>query len=248
MLAKEITSLQHPLVKHLKKLRDNGAYRKEEKKLLITGKKLIEEVSQKIPINILISTEESSRIHPTLHVLTTLPILKKITGLQESDGFAAEISMPELPMPPNMKYLLILDQIKDPGNLGTLLRSALALGFEGVFMTKGTVDPFNEKAIRAAKGATFFLPMQTLPMEDIFVFLREKKFSLYIADIHGKMADSVSFTPPLALVLSHEASGVSPKMKKQGTVITIPMSPLSESLNVAISGGILMYIMTRDLS
>ncbi|MEI6241859.1 MAG: RNA methyltransferase [Chlamydiota bacterium] len=245
MITKEIRSLQHPLIKHWKKLRENSLYRRENKKILISGKKLIIEISQKFSIDVLISTENINPIPALLHVQTTLPIIKKITGLQEPDGYAAELTLPEIPLPPDMKYLLILDQIKDPGNLGTLLRSALALGFEGVFITNETVDPFNEKVLRAARGANFFLPIQTLSLTEIFTFLQKKKFSIYIADIEGKSADQVAFNPPLALILSHESEGVNPKIQKKGTVITIPMSPFSESLNVAISGGILMYIMTR---
>lgn len=236
VFTKKITSNHHPLVKHWLELRTNRAYREEKGRVLVSGKKMVEELS----VTTLISLEPSE-IPAQEKYEVTEAILKKITGLQTPDGFAAEVCLPP-PQNLNQKsHLLILDQIADPGNLGTLLRSALAFGWEGVILTPGTVDLFNDKALRAAKGATFFLPYARMSVEEI----AQLKLHFYTADVEGESIEKASFQKPLALILSSEGHGPAFWAEKGGKKITIPMNEKVESLNVATSGAILLYRMKK---
>lgn len=240
MLEKKISSLQHPLVKHWEKLRREKNYREEKGALLIAGEKMIREFP--FPLRTLISLQAAPLMAEQRYFVTEA-ILKKITGLETPDGFAAEV---ELPLPQDVGHcrrLLILDQLQDPGNMGTLLRTALAFGWEGVVATPGTVDFFNDKALRAAKGATFRLAYSWKTPEEIALLSREKKWDVWVADLTGKDLETIPFHLPFALVLSSEGEGVNAWARKLGKAISIPLKRGVESLNVAAAGAILLYTM-----
>jgi TrmH family RNA methyltransferase len=235
MVTKKITSLQHPLVKHWVDLRTLRTYREETQRVLICGKKMTSE----LPIDTLITLDPSTEIQAKETYLVTEPILKKITGLNQPDGFAAELSLPPPQNLKEKKILIILDQIADPGNLGTLLRTALALNWEGVILTPHTVDLFNDKSLRAAKGAHFYLPYQRMTPEEIL----QLNLHFYTADLGGTSLEKARFQTPRALILSNEGQGVSNWSKQKAERITIPMNAHVESFNVASSGAILLYAM-----
>ncbi len=243
MLTKKIISLQHPLVKHWVQLRLERPYREEKKRVLLMGEKTIRELSKKIFIHTLISLEPSPEIPAEERIVVSEAILKKATGLEQPDGFAAEVSLPDPQDLCDKNYLLILDRISDPGNLGTLLRTALALNWEGVIFTPGTVDPFNDKALRAAKGATFLLPYARYDSDQIAALFQKNKIHAFTADTEGKPISQLSFPPPIALILSSESHGPGSWSEKMATRLTIPMGPNVESLNVSSSGSILLYAM-----
>lgn len=244
MIPRHITSLQHPLVKHLVKLRQDKEYRQEENAALISGTKLVNEIAKHSTIKILIATQGYPGIEAEETVIAPLEVLKKITGLQNPEGIAAVVNLPKSPDLKNYDKLLVLDQLSDPGNLGTLLRTALALGWEAAFLTTGSADPFNEKAIRSAKGATFRLPLRTGSWSDLKSLLQGKQ--IFVADLQGQTPDTLDRQKKIALVLGNEARGVSPEAKKIGTLVSIPMTSQIESLNVASAGAILMYILKRE--
>ncbi|HLB52932.1 MAG TPA: RNA methyltransferase [Chlamydiales bacterium] len=237
MLAKKISSLQHPAVLHWSRLVQTKAYREEHKSLIITGEKLVKECAKRKILKSFITTFENHFLPAEETYLVTPEILKKITALPSPDGYAAEVFLPPPQDLSNTKYLLILDQIFDPGNLGTLLRTAFALGWEGVALTPGTVDLFNDKALRAAKGATFLLPYTQATTEEIASWPHQ----LIVADMDGKGLTKSDYSPPLALILSHESKGAAlwPKSLK----VAIPMRKEAESLNVAAAGAIFLYEM-----
>ena len=244
MQAKEITSLQHPIVKHLVQLRTDRAHRLESGTALISGNKLIEELASYAPLKTLIIEKNYT---PEVEIpakeifIVTAEMMKKISGLQSPEPLAAEIL---LPPPANLKgkqFLLGLDGINDPGNLGTLLRTALALGWEGVFITKGSVDPFNEKALRAAKGATFHLPLCYGDLKELNQLIESNNMHVYLADMRGEPIEKMTIKSPILLLLGSESHGIQSSLKKQFQSVSIPMNKKMESLNVAIAGAILMY-------
>jgi len=236
MLAKKLTSLQHPHVLHWAQLLKSRPYRHEAGSVLVSGEKLVRELA---PVKRLICLEEAPDIPAEERYIVTDSILKKITGVEAPDGFAAEIPLP----PPqdifSLKTVLILDRIADPGNLGTLLRTAYALGWDGTAMLPGTVDLFNDKAIRAAQGATFRLPYAALEPESFGSW----KGAFYVADMDGAPLSELKLDSPRALILGNEGQGISPWAEKLGTKVRIPMRPGAESLNVAAAGAILLYAM-----
>lgn len=235
MLPKNITSLQHPLVSHWNFLRKERPVREQEKQVLITGETLVRELADQIVA--LISTDEKPILRAKEHFIVTPEILKKITGLEQPDGVAAIAKLPE---PQNLREknaILVLDQLADPGNVGTLIRTALAFGWEGVITTPGTVDLFNDKALRAARGATFRLPYMQMSQEELTQTVQGK--NPLLADTEGTSLDEVARVPPAVLILSSEAHG--PQSWTRGIrKVSIPMRGI-ESLNVGVAGAILLY-------
>ncbi len=242
MSSKTISSLQHPIVKYFVELRKERAAREQAKEVLLAGEKLVRELSQTKSLSILMTLEERPDIKAKEKYLVSAEILKKVTGLVEPDGFAASLAMPEEVNLEGAQKILVLDQLRDPGNVGTLFRTALALGWEGIWLTPGTVDPFNDKAMRAARGATFWLPFAWKDKKEICDWAKRKGASLYIADLHGEPIDTLSPRTPAALILSSESHGAG---DWPSTPITIPMQEHVESLNVASSGAILLFALRK---
>jgi len=238
MLAKEIKSLQHPIVKTFIKLRTSRKFRYAQKKIVITG---IKQIKEKKILEVLLTKKESPFSFSAKETFfVTDAILKKVTGLETPEPVAAIVSMPNWSSLEEGKWILGLDGINDPGNLGTLLRTALALGWEGAFLTDTCVDPFNEKALRAAKGATFSLPLKMGTPDELLQFIERKKMIAYIADMKGKPLKEISPSSKTLLILGNEAQGVSKNLKAHFEKICIPIKAI-ESLNVGAAGAILMY-------
>lgn len=245
MVAKEITSLQHPLVKEAVRLRLNRKEREQSGHILLSGKKMILDLAATYPIDTLFFTETpTNQLRAKTVFRVSSEVLKKICGLEEKEGLAAIVPMPAPQSLSEKTHLLILDQISDPGNLGTLWRTALALGWGGIWLTPGTVDPFNDKALRAAKGATFHLPYERVTPSQVKQWLNTKKATLFTADLEGTPLFDVDFkTEPLALLLSNEGKGPSNWSSSFSKKVTIPMTGTIESLNVASAGAIFLYAM-----
>lgn len=242
-----ITSAQNPLVKTLFKLRTNHDFRREEGAVVLEGATLIEEISRVVaPRKVLVShpevIPENLKMFP--FQLVTEEIIKKIAGTLHPEGILAELPLP-LPQKFNKpKRILVLDHVSDPGNLGTLLRTALAFAWDGVFLIKGGCDPFNDKVIRSSKGALFYLPYQEGTWEEAKALIAEHSLIPIAADIQGTPLENFKIPERVALVLGNESQGLSKEIRKACTAVTIPMSGKMESLNVAVAGGIIMHAMT----
>ncbi len=247
MIPKEISSLQHPLVKHWVRLRTSSSYRRRENALLATGENIFPELAVSHTFRRIL-VQKGSSTPPSLpceeYIIVTEEILKKITGLSQPEPIVAEMPLPRPADLVSAERLLIIDRIADPGNLGTLLRSALAFGWDGVFFLEGSVDPFNDKAFRASKGALFRLPFSEGDEEDLEQLIAKKKWVVLGASMEGRPIESTpSYTPPFMLILGSEASGLSSFSKKRAELLSLPMKGEMESLNVAVAGGILMYLL-----
>ncbi len=241
-MTRSLTSLQNPIVKHLVRLRKESSYREEHETLVMEGLKPIQEVSSHI-INLFYTDAYASLVKDLQgeHWEVTDPILQKISGMTQPEGVVAEVKRPPFLPLNNEHYVLALDGINDPGNLGTLLRTALALGWEAAFFLPGCCDPFNEKALRAARGAQFKLKMSEGTVEELSQWTKEHQVDALAADISGKPFDNIPNQPKRLLILGNEAHGIGTEVKKFSSPITIPMAGNMESLNVAIAGGILLY-------
>lgn len=240
MSTREITSLQHPFVKEWVNLRLDPHFRNEKEKVLITGYKLAIELK---PDLLIVQKDHPipKNLHPKELFFVTEAILKKITGMPHPEPIAGILQMPKEESLAGKQFILALDQITDPGNLGTLLRSALALGWQGAFLTEGSVDPFNDKAIRAAKGATFRLPLRLGSNEELLELIASEKWPVFVADLSGKNLKTLLPPSKALLILGSEGQGISPVFRGRFESVSIPMSGKMESLNVAAAGAILMY-------
>jgi len=141
------------------------------------------------------------------------------------------------------KPLLILDQIRDPGNLGTILRTAEAAGAGGIFLLKGSVELLNPKVVRSTAGSVFRFPVFTDQRPTSLIDdLKQAKVTVFATDVDGQLFREADFTAPHAFLLGNEAFGIDPEvLKLADQTITIPMEDPVNSLNVAVAAGILLY-------
>jgi TrmH family RNA methyltransferase len=147
--------------------------------------------------------------------------------------------------------LLVLDRLRDPGNAGTILRTAAAAGVAGVVALGGTVDFLSPKVLRAAMGAAFRIPLVEddgeCPRDIISRLSACGLRTLAASPRAGKPCYQADFTGPLAILVGNEATGVSPELEEAaGELVSIPMSGHAESLNVAVAAGILLYEAVRQ--
>ena len=245
---KKISSKTHFYIKHLCKLVTDKSYRKKTNSIVLLGEKIAKESTDKCKIKSLIVSDKKYLIPSFLKkfklreeniYFVSKPVMQKIWKMSSCEEIALEIEKPSEQVLKNEKYLVVLDKIKDPGNLGTLIRTAHGLNWDGVIITENSVDPYNDKALRAAKGSTFSIPLFFKKTQDV---KKMKNFNFFIADIKGTKINEINFPKPLILVLSSESQGCS-SWTSGFTKITIPMKKDIDSLNVAVSGGILLFTM-----
>jgi len=229
-----ISSKKNPIFTHFSKLISSASYRYCCQSAVISGDILIQEISSFLPIKTLISHQEIS-LKAEKSFICPPSLLKAMTKLPSIQGALAEIALPPFVSLSSKKKIALFDTITDPGNMGTLIRSAKAFGIEGVHITKGSCDPFNDKVIRSSKGAVFSLPISYEP----FTPLDTSPFKILLADMGGKSCHTLSPSSPFCIVLSNETRGLDPKWN--GEKISIPINKGVESLNVGVAGSILFY-------
>lgn len=144
--------------------------------------------------------------------------------------------------PADARRILVLDAVQDPGNVGTLIRTAAALGTWGTVALPGTVDVWNAKVVRSAMGAHFHYPAMQASWETLRDFCTRRDFALWGADMGGVDVAAVPTPARCALAVGNEGSGLSPHVR-EGLVqcVSLPITPVVESLNVAVAAGILLY-------
>jgi TrmH family RNA methyltransferase len=149
-----------------------------------------------------------------------------------------------------LDFVFIPDAVRDPGNLGTMLRTAAAAGVGAVFLPPGVVDPFAPKVVRAAMGAHFRVPVYPLSWEEIHNHLNAYALRVYLAAAGaGQVYTQADFRSPLALIIGGEAEGAGQQARQLAAeYVHIPMSGDVESLNAAIAGAILMFEVVRQRS
>lgn len=227
-----ITSLENQKVKILLKL-DTSKNRKKEKKFIVEGKHLVDEARKKGVLLEAYSLEEKDG-----YIALSKEIMKKICN---TDTVVTEIGLCKIVESTTLSdKLLILDGVQDPGNMGALMRSAKAFGFDTIIIGNGSCDIYNDKVIRASQGAIFKLSFIHADLLEII-----PKLSIY--DVYGTNVvngielDNVEKKNKMAIVLGNEGNGISKEvqeiLKKN---IYIPMSN-TESLNVSVAGSIIMY-------
>ncbi len=175
-------------------------------------------------------------------------ILRAACETENSQGIAAVLKLPELSGTdlPAYDFVLIPDQMRDPGNLGTLIRSAAAAGVQAVYIPPETTDPFAPKVVRAGMGAHFRIPIFSMSWEEI----KNRTAGLTIA-VAGAEGNSdiwnTDFRTPLALIIGGEAEGASVSARDLANiVVNIPMTGKIESLNAGAAGAVIMFEVVRQ--
>jgi TrmH family RNA methyltransferase len=142
--------------------------------------------------------------------------------------------------------VLVLDAVQDPGNVGTMLRTALALGAAGVVALPGTADLSNPKVVRGSMGALFRLPCVAVDADELALWAGSHDAALWVTDAAGEPVPRAPRTAPVLLVVGNEGAGVSESMTARSAHrVGIPLAPGAESLNVAVAAGILLYEVLR---
>jgi TrmH family RNA methyltransferase len=156
-------------------------------------------------------------------------------------GILGVFPWPDLPIPPDPGLVFVADGWRDPGNLGTVIRTAAAAGVALVALTSGTVDPYNPKTLRAGMGAHFRVPMRSFDWPTLAQ--RFPDHPIYVADAAGDQPyHTIDWTRPALLAVGGEAHGISPAARAlPHTTIYIPMAPGAESLNAAVAASLLIY-------
>jgi len=176
--------------------------------------------------------------------------LAALADTQTPQGVLAVASIPRATMDrltpgTGRSTLLVLDAVQDPGNFGTMVRTAEALGAAGVLVLPGTVDPWNAKAVRSAMGSSFRLPIVPADWDTAGPWLRDHGFAVLVADAAGDPLGEVR-PDRAALVLGNEGAGVSPATQIHADrTVSVPLRGRAESLNVAAAAAILLYELLR---
>lgn len=139
--------------------------------------------------------------------------------------------------------LLVIAGIQDPGNLGTILRSAEAFGAAGVLLGEGTVSPFNSKVVRASAGSIFRIPWAKIKMQQAISVMQERNIRLAATSSHkGTVVHEAKLAPPLAIFIGNEGAGVAKDLiSKMDEILVVPHTPQVESLNAAVATSIVLY-------
>jgi TrmH family RNA methyltransferase len=179
--------------------------------------------------------------------------LDGLADTEQPQGIVAVIeargrTLDEIPTPTGA-VLLVLDAVQDPGNVGTMLRTALAFGAAGVVALKGTAELTNPKVLRGSMGAAFRLPAAAADHDEFLAWARGRGLELVVAAADGAPLERRRRGPaPLGLVVGNEGAGVSPALAAVAARrVAIPLAATVESLNVAVAAGILLYEVTRDV-
>ncbi|MFD1335261.1 TrmH family RNA methyltransferase [Oceanobacillus iheyensis] len=241
-----ITSIKNEKVKSWKKLHR----RKERLKtntFLIDGIHLIQEaLKSNWVIQELIVVEgyelpNDAKDVPVAYVSEN--VLKEISQTQTPQGVIAVVEMNIPKVQEDNNLIILLDAIQDPGNMGTIIRTADAAGVDAVVLGDGCVDIFNDKVIRATQGSIFHIPIYTATLEQEIHMLQTQGFTILATALH----DAVEYTEvsdhnKVGLILGNEGAGIAPSiLNKANKRINIPIYGKAESLNVGIAAGILMY-------
>lgn len=173
-------------------------------------------------------------------------VMKALADTVSPQGVLAVVPFVELAPPAGPSLVLVIDRLRDPGNLGAILRSANAAGVEQVILAPKTVDPYNPKVVRGAMGAHFRLPIENLTWPQIAEALAGVQ--ILLADVRAVRAyHEVDWTRPSALIIGGEAHGASREAKElAAATIAIPMHGGAESLNAAVAASVILFEAARQ--
>jgi TrmH family RNA methyltransferase len=162
---------------------------------------------------------------------------------------APRLTLEQLPIAQDGARLLVLDGVQDPGNVGTLIRTAAALGVQAVVALPGTADLWNAKAIRSAVGAHFRIPAIHAETTELIALLAQHDVALWSTAADGAPIDAIAAPPRLAVAVGNEGAGVSgPVRAASARAVALPMAAGVESLNVAVAAGIALYALRPGTS
>lgn len=254
MNAETITSRQNPLMTHLRKLASSRSYRKKSGEYLCDGTKLLAEAlkwgaevktavfSEGVDIPPLPDGVRAVRVSEEL--------MRSVSPMETPQGALFTVALPEVQLPETLsgKHYLVLDGVQDPGNVGTILRTADAFDCDGVFLVNACADLYNPKTARATMGAIFRREAYSVTVEELFSLLQKSGVPLYGTALRD---DTVPLAEAnlarAAVAIGSEGRGLSQQVLDEcAKTLKIPMNPRCESLNAAIAATVVLWEMYRE--
>ncbi len=254
-----ITSPQNPKIQWVRALLEKRKQRDAEQAFVVEGVRLVEEaqLSGWQPQIVLYDERLSERGQALVRgfaqagvetVEIPSRLMESVAGTDSPQGLLAVLPQREPVLPSMLNFVLVADNIRDPGNLGTLLRTAAAAGAQAALLSPGTTDAYAPKVLRSGMGAHFRLPVLHLDWEAIHLTCARHSLQVYIAEaMEGRVCWDLDLTNPLALIIGSEAEGASAEASALAQqAITIPMPGRFESLNAAVAASILLFEVVRQ--
>lgn len=245
-----ITSLENKKIKYINKLK-NKKFRDEEGIFVIETKHLVEEAYKSgfltelyiVDTNIESNILEDDKINK---YQITKEIMNKVSSLESPSNFLGLVK--KLPTINYGNRLLILDNIQDPGNLGTIIRSAVAFNLDTLILSNDCVDLYNDKTIRSSEGMLFKLNILRKDLNTFLTELKNNNYTIYGTDVvNGSIVGEIKFPKKYAIIIGNEGKGLKSTLKNHvDQNIYIPMSFNAESLNAGIAASIIMYEMSKN--
>lgn len=237
----EITSVHNPKVKAWVKLKEKK-HRDNAKKFIVAGEHLIREAQNANLLSELLVCKGSAPLSADVPIYeVTKEILRKLTSLTSSENYIGICQMPEFSQE-NWERIIVLDGVQDPGNLGTIIRNAIAFDYQALILSTDCADVYNEKVIRATQGALFHLPIIRCNIHEFLPVLQQAQMTLYATALRESIPlQQINPDQKHALVFGNEGTGIKPEILQLcDHRIKIEMAAF-ESLNVAVASGICMY-------
>lgn len=252
----EIESKNNNLFKDIKKLKEKK-HRIKSNKYLIEGLRFVEEaIKSKISIDSIIFTEDFKeknkdfldKINCGVNLIQmNQGLLKQLCSTENPQGVVAVINMQNKELKSG-DLVVLVDKVQDPGNMGTIIRTAHAAGASGIVMTKGTVDIYNDKTLRSTMGSIFYIPVMEDDSLDFVKSLKEEGYKLIVSSLQGKNNFfEEDLQGKVIIAVGNEGNGVSDEVYDISDIkVKIPMPGEAESLNVAVATSIMIYEKIRQ--
>lgn len=238
----KISSRENSRIKHLRKLISDKTYRYENMEYAAEGMHALENINEAKELFICDGTP-LPQLKASKTYTVDKPIFNSISSTEHSQGIVAIVKMnlkSGSSLRKDERYVL-LDRLQDPGNMGTIIRSACAFTIRGIILTPGCVDAFSPKVTRAAAGA--LAKVDIINIENLNEIAG---FNIIASNLKGKDASLFNWPESFILAIGNEAAGVSGELLSMaGTSVSIPISGCVESLNAAVAAGILFYQSTK---
>ncbi|MFN8372123.1 MAG: RNA methyltransferase [Anaerolineae bacterium] len=249
-----ITSLQNERVKLTHALQNQAKARRKEGKIALEGVRLLRDACEQrhVPEFVFYTAKADPELLRDLEARrfalfeVSDEVMRHISATEEPPGVVGVFPTPQPTLPEHPQRVLILDAIRDPGNMGTLLRTAAAAGVQAVLLSPACVDPYNPKALRGGMGAHFRIPLAAQSWPQIAAYCRE--CAVYLADGAGDVDyDRADWSRAWALVIGSEAHGAGDESRRLAHArITIPMAAHTESLNAAAAAAVILFHALRS--
>ncbi|MCI9540333.1 MAG: RNA methyltransferase [Lachnospiraceae bacterium] len=253
-----ITSINNPSVKNIVALQSKSKARKEQGVFLVEGPKMVSEIPEGLLKELYVSEEFKADgqykelLKNKKYELVSGKVFREISDTQTPQGILAVVCQQNYTLDMILRkkdiHLLLLEDIQDPGNLGTMLRTGEGAGVTGVIMSKGCVDLYNPKVIRSTMGAIYRVPF--LYTEDFYGIITKIKeiCKVYAAHLKAKQYyDKYNYKAPTAILIGNESRGLKEETAALADIlIKIPMLGKVESLNAAVAAALLMYEVYRQ--